>query len=147
MQQQRPAVDILLIEDNPGDVRLVQEALRESTTHKTLHLARDGFEAMDFLRQQGAFSEAPRPALILLDLNLPGKHGAEVLDEIKCDDVLRKIPVVVLSGSNQYRDVRTCYDNHANCYVTKPADLDCFMETIQTIESFWLTKARLPPCH
>lgn len=139
------SLDILLVEDNPGDVRLVEEALRESLTTNRLHVARDGMEAMEFLQQEGRFADAPRPSLIIMDLNLPKKTGCEVLSEVKNDSSLKYIPVLILSGSQQKRDIVECYQRHANCYITKPADLDQYMHAIRSIEEFWLRKAELPP--
>ncbi len=138
-------LDILLVEDNPGDVRLVEEALRDSLTRNRLHVARDGMEAMDFLQRQGRFSDAPRPSLIIMDLNLPKKTGHEVLSEVKSDPSLKYIPVLILSGSQQKRDIVECYQRHANCYITKPADLDQYMHAIRSIEEFWLSRVELPP--
>lgn len=138
-------VDILLVEDNPGDVRLAQEALKEAKVKNELHVVVDGVEAMAFLRQQGKYSEAPRPDLILLDLNLPRKSGREVLAEIKTDPNLRRIPVVVLTVSRSEDDIVGCYDHHANCYVTKPLDFNQFMQITRSIEEFWLTIVKLPP--
>ena len=137
-------LDILLVEDNPGDVRLVKEALRESLTHNNLHVARDGMEAMEFLHKEGRFADAPRPSLIIMDLNLPKKTGGEVLSEVKSDSSLKFIPVLILSGSQQKRDIIECYKRHANCYITKPADLDEYMHAIRSIEEFWLTRVELP---
>jgi len=137
-------VDILLVEDNPGDVRLVVEAFREGGAAVRLTTARDGEEALAVLRRQGAHAAAPRPALILLDLNLPRMGGRELLAEIKADPALRPMPVVVLTSSRQDQDVLACYDLGANCYITKPADLDQFIEVVRSIVNFWLTVARLP---
>ncbi len=138
-------VEILLVEDNDGDVRLTQEALRERKMLTRLHRVRDGVEAMEFLRGQGRFAGAPRPDLILLDLNLPRKDGREVLEEVKSDVSFRTIPVVVLTSSPAEADVLRAYDLHANCYVVKPVNFDRLIDVIQTIEEFWLTVARLPP--
>ncbi len=140
----KASVDILLVEDNPGDVRLVLEAFREVGPDVHLTAARDGEEALAVLRRQGAQAAAPRPALILLDLNLPRMDGRELLAEIKADPALRPIPVVVLTSSRQDQDVLACYDLHANCYITKPADLDQFIAIVRSIVDFWLTVARLP---
>ncbi len=136
--------DLLLVEDNPGDVRLTQEALRETTIPVHLSVATDGVEAIDFLRRRGKFREAPRPELILLDLNLPRKSGREVLSEIKGDPVLRSIPVVVMTTSTAEQDINKAYALNANCYITKPLDLDQFLSVIRSIEDFWLTRATLP---
>jgi CheY-like chemotaxis protein len=144
-QEQGAPVDILLVEDNPGDVRLTQEALREGKIHNHLMVARDGVEALAMLRREGPHANAPRPDLILLDLNLPRKDGREVLADIKADEELRRIPVVVLTTSKAEEDILKTYDLHANCYITKPVDLDQFIEVIKSIDDFWLTVVRLPP--
>ena len=138
------SVEILLVEDSPGDVRLTKEALREAKVRNKLHVVNDGVEALAFLRRQGKYDAAPRPDVILLDLNLPRKDGREVLAEIKDDDDLRRIPVVILTTSQDERDILRAYDLHANCYITKPVDLDQFIAVIQSIESFWLTIVTLP---
>lgn len=140
---ERP-IDLLLVEDNAGDVRLTQEALKEGPVHVTLHVARDGEEALDFLFQRGKFVDAPRPDLILLDLNLPRKNGREVLSEIKSNLDLRSIPVVVMTTSKAKQDIERAYTLNANCYISKPMELDHFLSVIQSIEDFWLTKATLP---
>jgi CheY-like chemotaxis protein len=140
-----PPVEILLVEDNPGDYRLTQEALHEGKVYNNLHWAKDGVEALDFLNRRGKHSEAPRPDIILLDLNLPKKDGREVLSEIKADADLKAIPVVILTTSKAEEDVLRSYDLHANCYVTKPVDLDKFIVVVQSIDRFWLTIATLPP--
>ena len=140
-----PPVEILLVEDNPGDYRLTQEALREGKVYNNLHWAKDGVEALDFLNRRGKHAAAPRPDIILLDLNLPKKDGREVLSEIKGDEDLRAIPVVVLTTSKAEEDVLRSYDLHANCYVTKPVDLDKFIVVVQSIDRFWLTVVTLPP--
>ncbi len=137
-------IEILLVEDNPGDVRLTQEAFKEDKMTNTLHVARDGMEAMAFLRRENGFTDAPRPDLILLDLNLPKKSGSEVLAEIKQDDDLRRIPVVILTTSTAAEDILKTYDFHANCYITKPVDLDQFIKVVKSIEDFWFTVVRLP---
>jgi CheY-like chemotaxis protein len=137
-------VEILLVEDNPGDVRLTREALRDGRIHTHLSVAADGEEALAFLRRQGRFGDAPRPDLILLDLNLPRRSGREVLAEIKRDDTLRRIPVVVLTTSAAEQDVLASYDLHANCFITKPVDFDQFIRVIKSIEDFWLTIVKLP---
>ena len=139
------AIDILLVEDSPGDIRLAQEALKESKIRNKLFVVEDGVEAMAFLRRQGKYAEAPRPDLILLDLNLPRKSGREVLSEIKNDEDLKRIPVVVLTVSRDEEDIMRSYDNHANCYITKPLDFSQFMEITKSIEQFWLTIVMLPP--
>jgi CheY-like chemotaxis protein len=138
-------IAILLVEDNPGDVRLTMEALREAKVHNRVHVAPDGVAAMAFLRQEGTYADAPRPDLILLDLNLPKKDGREVLAEIKADDRLKHIPVVILTTSHAEQDILQSYDLHANCYVTKPVDLDQFIRVVRSIEDFWLTVVALPP--
>jgi two-component system, chemotaxis family, response regulator Rcp1 len=140
----KPAT-ILLVEDNPGDVRLTKEALRESPLGAELWVAEDGVEAMDFLRRVGKHVAAPRPSLVLLDLNLPKKDGLQVLREIKSDPELRRIPVVILSTSRADWDVRASYENQANCFITKPVHLDQFLETVRTIGDFWLSVVELPP--
>jgi CheY-like chemotaxis protein len=137
-------IDILLVEDNPGDARLTQEALKAGKIHTRLHLATNGEEALSYLRREAPFKNAPRPDLILLDLNLPRKSGREVLAEIKTDDELRRIPVVVLTSSAAEQDILESYNLRANCYVCKPVDLDQFMKVIQSIEEFWLTIVKLP---
>ena len=138
-------VEILLVEDNPGDVRLIQEALKSDRSWNTLHVVRDGVEAMEYLRREGEFSGAVRPDLILLDLNLPKKDGREVLAEIKADEELKLIPVVVLTTSQADEDILKAYGSHANCYITKPVDLAKFMTVVQSIEHFWFAIVRLPP--
>jgi two-component system, chemotaxis family, response regulator Rcp1 len=138
-------VDILLIEDNPGDVRLTVEALKESKVRNRLSVARDGVEAMAFLGQQGPYADASRPDLILLDLNLPKKDGREVLAEIKDDPRWCAIPVVILTTSDAGPDIIRSYELHANCYITKPVDLDSLLHVVRSIEEFWLTIVRLPP--
>lgn len=137
-------IDILLVEDNPGDVRLTQEALREGKIHNNLYVVKDGLEAMEFLRRQGRHSGATRPDLILLDLNLPKKDGREVLADIKNDPELKRIPVVVLTTSAAEEDVLKSYNSHANCYITKPVDLEQFMKVAKAIREFWLTIVKLP---
>src|SRR5438067_3205862 len=138
-------IDILLVEDNPGDVRLTEEALKEGKVLNTLSVARDGVEALSFLRKGGEYVDAPRPDLILLDLNLPKKDGREVLAEIKADESLKRIPVVVLTTSQAEEDVLKTYNLHANCYVTKPVDLEKFIVVVKSIDIFWLTVVTLPP--
>jgi len=144
MSERGDPVEILLVEDNPGDVRLTKEALREGKVYNNLHWAKDGVEALEFLRRQGKHAKAPRPDIILLDLNLPKKDGREVLEIIKGDDTLKNIPVVVLTTSKAEEDVLRSYDLHANCYVTKPVDLEKFITVVQSIDRFWLTIATLP---
>jgi CheY-like chemotaxis protein len=137
-------VEILLVEDNPGDVRLTQEALKESKLVNKLHLVGDGEEALAFLRKQGNHASAPRPDLIVLDLNLPKKSGREVLAEIKEDPDLKRIPVVVLTMSKSEGDVLAAYDLKANCFITKPLGIEQFVEVVKSIENFWLSIVRLP---
>jgi len=137
-------IEILLVEDSPSDVRLTQEALKEEKLHNNLHVVSDGVEAMAFLRREGKYAKAPRPDLILLDLNLPKKDGREVLKEIKDDDHLKSIPVVVLTVSKAEEDVLKTYHLHANCYITKPLDLHQFSRVVRSIKDFWLTIVKLP---
>jgi CheY-like chemotaxis protein len=137
-------IEVLLVEDNPGDVRLTHEALKEGRTPTRLNVVGDGEAALDFLRRRGRYTQAPRPALILLDLNLPRRSGREVLAEIKADEQLRSIPVVVLTSSQAEQDVRAAYHLNANCYVTKPADLEEFLRVMRALEEFWLSVAQLP---
>jgi CheY-like chemotaxis protein len=138
------AIDILMVEDNPGDARLTREALRESKVCNNLHHVRDGVEAMEFLRKEGEFGNAPTPDIILLDLNLPRKDGRQVLAELKAIPHLKHIPVVVLTTSEAEQDIVKSYELHANCYITKPVDLDKFVEIIHGIENFWLSIVKLP---
>jgi chemotaxis family two-component system response regulator Rcp1 len=137
-------VEILLVEDNAGDVLLTEEALQEAKILNRLSVVRDGIDALEFLRRQGRHAAAPRPDLILLDLNLPRKDGREVLAEIKADPALHRIPVVVLTTSAAQEDVLKSYDLHANCYISKPVDLGRFLEILRVIDSFWLTIVTLP---
>ena len=137
-------IEILLVEDNPGDVLLTQESLSDSKVNNTLHVVKDGVEAMAFVRRQREYADRPRPDLILLDLNLPRMDGREVLEELKSDEDLRRIPVVILTTSSQQDDVVQAYNAHANCYITKPIDLEQFMKVVRTIESFWLEIVKLP---
>ncbi|PKM37236.1 MAG: response regulator [Gammaproteobacteria bacterium HGW-Gammaproteobacteria-10] len=138
------AAEFLLVEDNPGDVRLTKEALTESKVKNNLSVVGDGEQAMAFLRRQGKYAEAPRPDVILLDLNLPKKNGREVLEEIKADPSLKRIPVVIITSSEAEQDVLRTYDLHVNCYVNKPVDLEQFVKVVQSIETFWLTIVKLP---
>jgi two-component system response regulator len=138
-------IEILLVEDNPGDARLAREALQDAKVHNTLHWVDNGEEAMDFLRKEGKHARVPRPDLILLDLNLPRKDGREVLAEIKGDADLKRIPVVILTVSRDEEDVMKTYNLHANCFITKPLDLDQFIKVVKSIEDFWLTVVKLPP--
>ena len=137
-------IEILLVEDNPGDVRLTKEALKEAKVINNLTVLKDGVEALAFLRQEGPYAAAKRPHLILLDLNLPRKDGREVLAQIKAHDALRRIPVVVLTTSEDEQDVLKSYNLHANCYVTKPVDLERFIKVVRSIEDFWLGIVVLP---
>jgi CheY-like chemotaxis protein len=139
------AIDILLVEDNPGDVRLAIEAFKEGKVSNRLNVVKDGIEAISFLKQEGRYSDAPRPDLILLDLNLPKKDGREVLAEIKADRNLKRIPVVILTTSNAEEDILKAYNLNGNCYITKPVDLDQFFTVVKYIENFWLTVVTLPP--
>jgi len=141
---QGEVTEVLLVEDNPGDMRLTLEAIRECDVPLNLNTVRDGFEAMAFLRRQGKYAMVERPALILLDLNLPGKDGREVLAEIKGDPGLRRIPVVVLTTSHSEDDIAAAYGLHANCYIQKPVDTNQLSGIVKSIEDFWLTKVRLP---
>jgi two-component system response regulator len=145
MTDGRSPVEILLVEDNPGDERLTREALKEGKVYTNLHWVKDGVEAMDFLYRKGKYRGVPRPDIILLDLNLPKKDGREVLQEIKNDDDLKRIPVVVLTTSKAEEDVLKTYNLHANCYVTKPVDLEKFIVVVRSIDVFWLTVVTLPP--
>jgi len=137
-------VDLLLVEDNPGDVRLTEEALRDASMPVNLSVATDGAEAIEFLHRRGKYKNAPRPDLILLDLNLPKKTGPEVLSDIKCDPDLKRIPVLVMTTSSEQDDVQKAYSLNANCYITKPIQLDDFLNVVQSIENFWLKTALLP---
>ena len=139
----RPA-EFLLVEDNPGDVRLTKEALAESKLYNNLNVVHDGLEALRFLRQESPYENAPRPDVILLDLNLPKVDGREVLATIKSTPAFKRIPVVVISSSEAEADILRSYDLHVNCYVTKPVNLDQFIKVVQSIESFWLTIVKLP---
>lgn len=138
-------IDILLVEDNPGDVRLTIEALKDGKVRNNLFVARDGVQALAFLRREGEYANVPTPDLILLDLNLPKKNGYQVLAEIKADTHLKRIPVIVLTTSEADEDILRTYELHANSYITKPVDLDKFIDVVQAIESFWLTIVKLPP--
>jgi chemotaxis family two-component system response regulator Rcp1 len=137
-------IEVLLVEDNPGDVRLTQEALKEGRLLNNLNVVEDGVEATEFLYKRGKYSQAPRPDLILLDLNLPRKNGREVLQEIKADPDLRRIPVMVLTTSKAEQDLQKAYSLHANCYITKPVDLDQFLNVVRSIENFWFHIVTLP---
>jgi two-component system response regulator len=137
-------VEVLLVEDNPGDVRLTREALKDSKVLNKLHVVEDGEAALAFLRQEGAYANAPRPDLILLDLNMPRKDGREVLSIIKADENLKQIPVVILTTSDSEEDILKSYNLNANCYVTKPVDFEKFITVVKEIEEFWLTIVKLP---
>ena len=137
-------VEILLVEDNPGDARLAIEVLKDAKVRNVLHWVKDGVEALEFLRREKGYAKAPRPDVILLDLNLPRRDGREVLSEIKKDQKLMRIPVVVLTISKDEEDIFRTYNLHANCYVTKPIDLDQFVKVVKSIEDFWLTIVKLP---
>jgi len=139
------AIEVLLVEDSPGDVRLTREAFKSAKVHLNLHVASDGTEAMAFLTREGEHANAPRPDLILLDLNLPKKDGREVLKEIKESPALMSIPVVILTTSSSEADILRSYRLHANCYITKPVNLDGFLEIVKSIDNFWLTVVKLPP--
>jgi two-component system response regulator len=144
MKRDMNVIEILMVEDSPSDVFLSKEAIKEAKLLNNLHVVQDGVEAMEFLRKEGKFGEAPEPDLILLDLNLPRKDGREVLADIKADGRLRHIPVVVLTSSKADEDILRAYDLHANCYITKPVDFSRFKEVVRAIESFWLTIVTLP---
>jgi CheY-like chemotaxis protein len=137
-------LQLLLVEDNPGDVRLTREALKAGDVSVNLNVVRDGVEAIDFLRKRGQFESAPVPDLILLDLNLPRKSGREVLAEIKSDPELKRIPVLVMTTSRSDQDINRAYSLNANCYITKPMDLDEFLRIVKSIEEFWLKMVTLP---
>jgi CheY-like chemotaxis protein len=137
-------IEILLVEDNPGDVELTREALEMAKVASRLHVVDDGADAVDFLFRKGAFADAPRPDIILLDLNLPKKDGRQVLSEIKTEPSLSQIPVVVLTTSQAEEDIIRAYQLHANCYVTKPVDFNQFLHIVSTIEEFWLGVVKLP---
>jgi chemotaxis family two-component system response regulator Rcp1 len=139
------AIEILLVDDNPGDVRLTQEAFREGKICNHMSVAEDGVQALAFLRCEGEYANAPRPDLVLLDLNLPKKDGREVLAEIKADENLKRIPVVILTTSEAEQDILSSYELHANCYITKPVNLDQFFRVVQYVEDFWLGIVSLPP--
>ena len=138
-------IEVLLVEDSPGDVRLTREALKDTKMHISLNVVSDGTEAMTYLRREKNYAQAPRPALILLDLNLPRKDGRDVLKEIKESDALKSIPVVILTTSASPVDVERSYELHANCYITKPVDLQGFMRVVQSIDNFWFSIVKLPP--
>jgi two-component system, chemotaxis family, response regulator Rcp1 len=137
--------DILIVEDNPGDARLIREVLNSNKIFTSLHIVKDGVEAMEFLRNEGKFKSAPKPDLIILDLNLPRKDGREVLSEIKSDPDLKHIPTVIMTISQAEEDILKSYNLHANCYITKPIDLNQFIKVVKSIEDFWFTIVKLPP--
>jgi CheY-like chemotaxis protein len=141
----RRKVEILLVEDNPGDVKLTQKAFENAALRNDLNVVTDGQEALDYLYQRGEYADAPRPDLVLLDLNLPRKNGDEVLEEIKDDDELRRIPVVILTSSEAEEDIVETYDLHANAYLTKPVSFDGFKDIVTQIEGFWFEVVRFPP--
>ncbi len=143
-QLQTKPIDILIAEDSPTDVMLMREALDHARVLNTLHVVEDGVEAMEFLRREGKHSAAPRPDLILLDLNMPRKNGLDVLGEIKTDENLQSIPVVILTLSRAEADILKAYKHSANCYITKPVDFDAFAEVVRSIEGFWFTVVTLP---
>ena len=138
-------IEILLVEDNPGDARLAVEVLKANELANNMNIVEDGVEAMAFLRHEGEYANKARPDLILLDLNLPRKDGREVLAEVKADEVLRRIPIVVLTTSEADRDILKAYDLHANCYITKPSDLSQFTRVVRSIDDFWSSVVKLPP--
>jgi chemotaxis family two-component system response regulator Rcp1 len=144
METNMTAFEVLLVEDSPGDVRLTREAFKDAKVHINLHVASDGAEAMDFLNHVGKYADVPRPDLILLDLNLPKKDGREVLEELKESTLLRSIPIVILTTSASEEDILKSYMLHANCYITKPVDLDGFLKVVKSIDSFWLSIVKLP---
>ena len=144
MSRTERTIDVLLVEDNPADVRLTREIFENGDGRTRLNVVYDGEQAMAFLRRQGPYAESPRPQLVLLDLNLPRKDGREVLQELKADSQLCRIPVVVLTTSGAESDISRSYELHANCYITKPVDLDEFFEVVGAIKDFWLASARLP---
>ena len=137
-------INILLVEDNPGDVRLIQEVFRDGKIFNALDIARDGEEALNYLHRKSPYQNSPKPDLILLDLNLPKKSGTEVLADIKGDECLKRTPVIILTASGAEEDVARAYNNHANCYLTKPIDLNQFINVVQQIKSFWLSIVQLP---
>lgn len=145
MKRNVETIDILLVEDNPGDVRLTREALKDAKVLNEVYVAQDGVEAMDFLQKKGKFADAPTPDIVLLDLNLPRKDGREVLADIKGNPKLKHIPVVILTTSKADEDIIKTYNLHANAYITKPVDLTRFIEIIHALEDFWFSIVRLPP--
>ena len=145
MKGKSNALEILMVEDSPSDVFLTQEALKQTNGLCQLHVVSDGVEAMEFLRKEGQHAKAPRPDIILLDLNMPRKDGREVLLEIKSDEKLKSIPVLVLTSSSAEQDIAKAYSLHANCYITKPVDFARFKEVINSIKTFWFGNVTLPP--
>jgi chemotaxis family two-component system response regulator Rcp1 len=141
------AIEVLLVEDSPGDVRLTREAFKDAKVHVNLHVASDGAEAMAYLNHEGKHAGSARPDLILLDLNLPRKDGREVLKEIKESPTLKFIPVVILTTSASEADIMRSYEFHANCYISKPVGLECFLKVVQSIDNFWLSVVKLPRTH
>jgi CheY-like chemotaxis protein len=144
MNQNLNVIEVLLVEDDPGDVVLIREAFEHNKVYNALHVVSDGVQALDFLRRQGDYADAPRPDLVLLDLNLPRKDGRQVLAEVKEDAALRTIPVVVLTTSQAEEDIARSYDLHANAYVSKPVDFDCFIEVVRQIDDFFVSVVQLP---
>jgi len=138
-------IDILVVEDNAGDARLIREVLNDNKIFNSLFIVIDGVEAMDFLHNNGKYKKAPKPDLIILDLNLPKKDGREVLAEIKTDEELKHIPIVIMTISQAEEDILKSYNLHANCYITKPIDLDQFIKVVKSIEDFWFSIVKLPP--
>ncbi len=137
-------INILIVEDNPGDARLIKEVLNEGKILNDLHIVKDGVEAMEFLHKRGEYAKAPRPDLIILDLNLPKKDGREVLAEVKSDQHLKSIPIVIMTTSNAEEDILKSYNLHANCYITKPLDFHQFVKVVESIENFWFSMVKLP---
>jgi chemotaxis family two-component system response regulator Rcp1 len=139
------SIDILIVEDNSGDARLIKEVLNENKIYSSLYIVNDGVDAMDFLRNKGKYKTAPKPDLVILDLNLPRKDGREVLAEMKSDDILKHIPIVIMTISQAEEDILKSYNLHANCYITKPIDLNQFIKVVKSIEDFWFSIVKLPP--
>lgn len=145
INERKRLVEILLVDDNPGDIRLTVEALKENLMPNKLNVVEDGEEALTFLYKKGKYADAPRPDLILLDLNLPKKNGLEVLEKIKNDTKLKRIPVVIFTASSAEQDILNSYNHHANCFITKPIYLEQFIAVVKSIENFWLNIVKLPP--
>jgi len=145
MKNKFKAVEILLIEDNPGDVRLTVEALKESKIINNLNVVDDGIEALSYLQKEGIYKDKPRPDLIILDLNLPKKDGREVLGEIKSEDSLKQIPIAILTTSEAEEDIIKSYELHANCYITKPVNMEQFIKVVKSVGDFWFSIVMLPP--